>query len=101
MRFGKQARLCLAINDFEAHIMLKFSRCDEPTGMGEVLNLFGDFYWFINVVKSDNIALVSLTNAYNSSGLIKFKEKKLVTQIKPGVMLCLCLIFHQKSDSAY
>jgi len=29
--------------------------------------IFNDFYWFIN--------LVSLENAYNSIGLIKFKEK--------------------------
>jgi len=40
-----------------------------------ILNLFSDFCRFINLVKRDNIALVSLTNAYNSNGLIKFKEK--------------------------
>jgi len=39
---------------------------------------FSDFYRFINLVKSENITLVPLTNAYNFSRLIKFKEKNLV-----------------------
>jgi len=30
MKFRNQARLCLAIYDFEAHIMLNFSRCWTP-----------------------------------------------------------------------
>jgi len=41
--------------------------------------------------------LVSLTNAYNFSGLIKFKEKiQFITQIKASIMLSIYLIFHQK-----
>jgi len=41
------------------------------------ISLISDFYWFINLInlKQENIALILLTNAYNSSGLIKFKEK--------------------------
>jgi len=36
----------------------------------------------------ENITLVSLTNAYNSGGLINFEEKIwFITQIKAGVML--------------
>jgi len=38
------------------------------------VNLFSDFYRFVNLVKRENIALVLLMNAY-SSGLTKFKEK--------------------------
>jgi len=34
--------------------------------------IFSDFYCFINLVKG---TLVSLAIAYNSIGLIKFKEK--------------------------
>jgi len=34
---------------------------------------FSDFYSFINVVKRETIALVSLTNAYYFSELIKLK----------------------------
>jgi len=37
--------------------------------------LFSHFYWFINLVKRENIALVLSTNMYNFSGLFKFKEK--------------------------
>jgi len=37
------------------------------------------------------------TERLNSIGLIKFKEKNwFITQIKAGVMLSICLIFHQK-----
>jgi len=36
-------------------------------------------------------------NTYNCSGLIKFKEKvQFMMEIKAGVMLSICLIFHQK-----
>jgi len=35
MKFWNQARLCLAINDFKAHIMLNFSRY-RITGMGKI-----------------------------------------------------------------
>jgi len=38
-------------------------------------SLLSDFYWFINLVKRENIGLVSIMNAYNSSELIIFKEK--------------------------
>jgi len=34
--------------------------------------IFSDFYWYVNLVKG---RLISLANAYNSIGLIKFKEK--------------------------
>jgi len=57
MKFRIQARLCLAICDFEAHIMqliLNFSSYRNP--VWEKFNsnvaakceyLFSDFYWFI------------------------------------------------------
>jgi len=56
---------------------------------------------FINLktyLKEENTTLVSLTNAYNFSGLIKLKEKKLVNNAnsQAGVMLSLCLIFLPK-----
>jgi len=39
------------------------------------VNLFSDFYLFIyNLLKRENIALVSLTNSHNSNGLIKLKK---------------------------
>jgi len=35
VKFRKQARLCLAVSDFEAHIMLNFSRY-RTTDMGKI-----------------------------------------------------------------
>jgi len=35
MKFQNQARLCLALSDFEARIMLNFSRY-RTTGMGKI-----------------------------------------------------------------
>jgi len=49
----------------------------------------------MNLVKQ---RLVALTGAYYSIGLIKFKEKNLFhkfIQIKAGIMLSICLNFHQ------
>jgi len=80
MKFRIQARLCSAIYDFEARIMLNFSRY-QTTDVRDKFNsnvaakfeyIFSDFYWSIILVKG---RLVSLANAYNSLGMIKFIEK--------------------------
>jgi len=76
MKFRKQARLCLAIHDFKAHIMLSLCLTFQGTGLPvwEKFNsnmaakceyLFSDFYWFIKLVKREKIAIVALTNVYN------------------------------------
>jgi len=86
MKFLNLAQLCLAAFDFEAHIMLNFLRywsAGLPVWKKKFNSnvaaksefLFSDYYWFINLVERENIALVLLRNAYYSSGLIKFKEK--------------------------
>jgi len=74
MKFRNQARICLAVFDFEAHIMLSLCLTFQAP---EFLVLF--------------------TNAYSCSGLIKSKEVQFMMEIKAGVMLSICLIFHQKS----
>jgi len=53
----------------------------------------------LSTLLRENIAVVSLTSAYNySSELIHFEEKIwFISQIKAGVMLSICLIFHQKT----
>jgi len=84
MKFRIQARLCLAIYDFEARIVLSLNLTFQGTRLpvwekfdynvaAKREYIFSDFYWFINLIKG---RLVSLANAYNSIGLIKFKEKK-------------------------
>jgi len=79
MKFWIRARLCLAIYDFEVHIMLNFSR-NQTTGMRKILTPM----WLFKG------RLVSLANAYNSIGLIKFKEKiYLIHKSRLGVMLKL------------
>jgi len=51
----------------------------------------------MNLVKREYCASF-IKEAYNSSGLITFKEKiYFIKQIQAGVMLSICLIFHQKS----
>jgi len=83
MKFRIQARLCLAIYDFEARITLSLCLSFQGTRLPvwEKFNfnvadkceyIFSDFYWYISLVKG---RLISLANAYNSIGLIKFKEK--------------------------
>jgi len=77
MKYQNQARL--AIYNSESHIMLswcltfqgaKQSICEKfnsNVAAKRRLNLFSDFYWFVNFVIY--IALVSLKNANISSGL--------------------------------
>jgi len=73
MKFWNQARLCLAVYDFEAYIMLSlcltFQGGKNSTPMrlqSESLSKFSDFYGLVNLVKRE-YALVSLANAYNST----------------------------------
>jgi len=63
----------LAAFDFEAHIMLSLCLNSNVAAKGE--SIFSDFYWFLNLIKREDIALVLLTNTCNSSGLIIFKAK--------------------------
>jgi len=55
------------------------------------VNIFSDSIHFKNLVKRENIALVSLTNAYNSTGLITLK-KKLVHKRKLRLALYLAYV---------
>jgi len=71
-------RLCLTFQDSRLPVWEKFN----SNVAAKCEYIFSDFYWFINLV---NGRLVTLANAYNSIGLIKFKEKiELMTQIKAG-----------------
>jgi len=118
MEFRNQVRLCLANYDFETHIMLRICLAFRDAGLlvrkkrkmfnSSVLltvNLFSEFYYFISLIKKENtgIVLFSLMNAYYSNWLIDwFKEEvSPIMQIKAGVMLSICLVFHQESGYAY
>jgi len=101
MKFRIEARLCLAIYDFEVHIMLNLCLTFKGTRLPvwEKFNsnvaakceyILSDFYWFINLVKG---GLVSLANTYNSTGLISWWHKLR--------LLNICFNFHQKSGSVY
>jgi len=83
MKFRNQARLCLAVFDFEVHSMLSLCLTIQGTRLpvwenfpskvvAKCEHIFSDFCWFINLVQG---RLGSLANAYNSIGLIKVKKK--------------------------
>jgi len=82
MKFRNQTRLCLAIYDFEARIMLSLCLTFQGLPVREKFNsnvaakceyIFSDFL-LIYKLSQRYSRLVLLANAYNSIRLIKFKE---------------------------
>jgi len=73
MKFGNQARLCLAVSDFEAHIML---------------SLCLTFQGYLSLGKRENITLVSLTNVYNSNRKLRLG---IMLNFSPKIRLCMLI----------